>query len=71
MPQLKCDEWPEDGEPTTVEREVLLSASETAAIAEFHDRMAARYPMVLDSTVASSRVPQGASRRTAANVLRA
>lgn len=35
MPQLKCDEWPDDEEPTTTEQEVPVTAGEVLAIAEF------------------------------------
>ena len=35
MPQLKCDEWPDDEEPTTTEQDVPVTAREVLAIAEF------------------------------------
>ncbi|HVZ24360.1 MAG TPA: hypothetical protein VG871_24975 [Vicinamibacterales bacterium] len=35
MPQLKCDEWPDDEEATTTEQEVPVTAKEVLAIAEF------------------------------------
>ena len=35
MPQLKPDEWPTDGEPTTTERQVPISDADAAAVAQF------------------------------------
>jgi hypothetical protein len=35
MPQLKCDEWPDDEELTTTEQEVPITENEMLAIAEF------------------------------------
>ena len=39
MPQLKCDEWPDDEEPTTTEQEVPITAADIRAIAEFQLHM--------------------------------
>jgi hypothetical protein len=39
MPQLTCDEWPADGEPTTTEQQYPVSSPDTVARRGWSARM--------------------------------